>query len=448
MPTASQTPSLSQALSWSSSHLTDAALHWSTTAATWEDAFTSVSSQMSRPGGSSWEGKAADSAQLRAYNDRLTVIRLADQLHDASSVARAGAAGISAAKQRVVDAVKAAQSAGFVVGEDYTVTSRGPTSVGQMAARQVQAQALAADIRLSVAELIAADQQVAAKISTATAAISSTQFHESELAEADRSAIQAFDNRTIAEAPPLPEPPAPPPGPLPPVNGEEDVRRSLDPLQNGGKRGANGVGTRPGVKEVWDTSSVKQLWDYLTRNGSDAEPRSGYKGITKALPDGTEIGLRQSGKGWDDTIDVWYPDGTNDKVHTPYAPYFPTIGDPPHFPPMADPAPIPNPQTGHAPVSLPPSGVFDPNGLPPWLQHPSTPGFNTTVEAPTIMPGVAIPDPSTMFETAPAEAGLLPNLGEDLAQAGKIAGAGVLAGFAIIGGLVVSGVSPGGQAVP
>jgi hypothetical protein len=37
---------------------------------------------------------------------------------------------------------------------------------------------------------------------------------------------------------------------MPPINGADDVRRVLEPLQNGGRRGPNGVGTEPDVKEI------------------------------------------------------------------------------------------------------------------------------------------------------------------------------------------------------
>jgi hypothetical protein len=61
------------------------------------------------------------------------------------------------------------------------------------------------------------------------------------------------------------------------------------------------------------------------------------------------------------------------------------------------------------------------------------------------MPGVALPDAYPAPITAPAEPGFLPDLGHDLAEAGKTAGAGVLAGVAIIGGLLAGGVTPSGQ---
>jgi hypothetical protein len=429
MSAGAMVPTLWQVHVWDTEHLAEAAAHWSGTATVWGDAFANLSAHMPCPGGSPWEGEAAEAAQHRTYTDKLTVMGLADQLHHASAIARAGARDIDAAKRGVLAAVNAARDAGFIVGEDFSVVSResGPASV--TAARQAQAQVLAVDIRARLAELIATDQQVAAMITAAAAGVGSAP-------DIGHPIIQAVDNSTLKQAPPHPEPPDPPPGPMPPVNDADDVKRVLDPLQIGGKRASNDVGTRPGVTEVWDQGSMRQLWDYLTRNAADSEGLPGFKGPVRILPDGTKIGFRQSTKGWGDTIDVRFPDGSGTKVHTPYAPYFPSTGAPPQLGP---------PSTAHAPVALPSAGVFDPSGLPPWLQNPSTPGLQTPVQAPTIMPGVTLPYAPPASVTTPADPGFLPDLGHDLAEAGKTAGAGVLAGVVIIGGLLTGGVTPSGQ---
>ena len=161
---------------WDTEHLTDAASQWTSTATVWGDAFTHVSAQMPCPGGSPWEGEAAEAAQQQASTDRLTVMDMGDQLQNASVIARAGAREVDAAKQGVLAAVTAARGAGFTVSEDFSVTSRESGSATAMAARQAQAQALAADIRMRLADLIASDQQVAAKITTAAANVGTVRF--------------------------------------------------------------------------------------------------------------------------------------------------------------------------------------------------------------------------------------------------------------------------------
>ena len=111
-------PGLSQINAWDTAHLGAAAASWTTTAETWEDAFTTVYRQAPFPGGTAWEGDAADAAVLRVGSDRLTVLGAVDALHDAASVARSGASDIQAARQVVIAAVREAQAAGFTVGAD------------------------------------------------------------------------------------------------------------------------------------------------------------------------------------------------------------------------------------------------------------------------------------------------------------------------------------------
>jgi hypothetical protein len=55
--------------------------------------------------------------------------------------------------------------------------------------------------------------------------------------------------------------------------------------------GPNRVGTSPDIKEVWDAISMKRLWDYLTRNASDATPYFDYEGTVRVLPGFTPIGV-------------------------------------------------------------------------------------------------------------------------------------------------------------
>lgn len=447
-------PTLSQIQSWSTDHLETAAAHWTETAESWEHAFTAVHREAPNPGGTMWEGVAADAAVLRTGTDRVVVAGAADSLHAAAKAARYGADEIAGARELALQSINEARANGFTVGEDLSVTSRQAGPPALQVARQAQAQAFASAIRVSAENLVAVDSEVAGKVTAAVSGVSSAQFGDTPVTpprEPKKPTIQAVDNRTVKDAPPQPVPPDPPPGPLPPVNNAGDVRNVLDPLQNGGKRGPNGVGTRPDVTEVWDSGATKRMWDYLTRNATDTAPRSGYDGVTRVLPDGTEIGLRQSGKGWGDTIDVWYPDGTSTKVHAPYSPYFPpVISSPPQLPPLADPAPtpLPPPQVGRAPVALPPSTIFDPNGLPPWLQNPSPPGFQVQPNPPlTIAPGVELPLLPTPAPPAspPGGSSVLGDIGHDLAEAGKKTGEGVVAGIVILGGVAASIFTPSGQ---
>jgi len=145
----------------------------------WEDAFTEVATQMNHPGGAPWEGVAAEAAQHRAYADRLLVVGLADQLHDAARIARTGATQIDEARRLVLRTVESAEAAGFTVGEDFSVTDPRLYDAGTAAIRQAQAEAFAIDLRAGVGALVAADSGVAGQLTAATAGLGSATFPES-----------------------------------------------------------------------------------------------------------------------------------------------------------------------------------------------------------------------------------------------------------------------------
>jgi hypothetical protein len=306
---------------------------------------------------------------------------------------------------------------------------------------------LGRQLRDRIEELNDLDKQVAQRITVAADGVGTLEFvDESETQSGRDASIQAVDNRVLKEAPPQPPPPDPTPGRLPPLTGADDVRRVLNPLQNGGRRGQNGVGTKPEVKEVWDEPSTRRLWDYLTRSAAEGSPPPEYKGAVRVLPDGTRIGLRRS-EGWGDSIDVWYPDKYV-KTHTPYEPYFPPlISGPPQLPPAVGTPSVQvmPPQSTHAPTALPPAGIFEPNGLPPWLQNPSTPGLHAPAQPPTIMPGVALPDVSQPSAPAPDHDPELPVMGGAVVDAGQAVGSVIIGGVVIIGGLLGTVATPSGQ---
>jgi hypothetical protein len=452
-------PTLSQVQTLDTMYLPEAADYWTRTASLWEQAFIEVHDRMSAPGGVPWKGQAAARAQERSYLDLVKVRGASDQLHGAAAIALRGDEQLQACKEGVLEAVQDARADGFDVGEDYSVTDRSQGGSAEFrAARQAQAQGHAGFIRHRVAALVATDHQLTTQIAAATTGIDNLIFPEARgiddtiVGDDKHNGIRLVDN-TWKKDPPQPIPPDPQPGPLPSINNAEDVRNVLDPLQNGGKRGPNGVGTNPEVKELRDRASIKRMWDYLTRNAADSPGPPGYQGPVRVLPDGTRIGLRQSSKGWDDTIDVWYPDGDRPKIHVPYVP--PLISAPPQLPPAASPptSPLPPPQVGHPPVVLPPTQGVDPATLPPWLQNPSPPGFQVTPGTPLPFPPLDLPDaPAVPAPSAtpgptpfPTESSLLPQLAHDLAEAGKKAGAGVLTGIAIIGGVIAGGVTSNGQ---
>ena len=76
-----EVPSLSQIFGWDTEHLYRAATDWVSTAEHWDGIFDGVHQSMLSPGGTVWEGEAADAAQGQALADLVKVRGLSDTLH-------------------------------------------------------------------------------------------------------------------------------------------------------------------------------------------------------------------------------------------------------------------------------------------------------------------------------------------------------------------------------
>ncbi|WP_186245983.1 hypothetical protein [Mycobacterium simulans] len=132
-------------------------------------------------------------------------------MHEAAKVARSGASDLYAARSRVRYAVEDARTAGFFVGSDLSVMDRSTGgSATQRAARAAQAQVFAGDIRQRAAQLIELDAQIAGKVAAAAAGIRDTFPQDPTPGEPPKdNPVQAVDNHTFKEDPPLPFPVAP-----------------------------------------------------------------------------------------------------------------------------------------------------------------------------------------------------------------------------------------------
>lgn len=115
-------PSLSQIFGWDTEHLSLAATDWSTTAEHWENAFDNVHRGTLAPGGTVWEGAAAEAAQGRAFGDLVKARGLADTLSEAATITRRGAEQLNYLQRQAIEAISEAREAGFTVGEDLSVT--------------------------------------------------------------------------------------------------------------------------------------------------------------------------------------------------------------------------------------------------------------------------------------------------------------------------------------
>jgi hypothetical protein len=172
-------PTRAQIEAWSVEHLETAARDWTDAAAAWEHHFTTIHTETLRPGGTVWEGDAADAAADRTWADVVKVRGAADHLHRGASVAREGAGDLVWAKRQAVQAITEAEEAGFTVADDLSVSD--PTTTMLMRgwdARQELAREHAAEIASRARALATMDTAVAGKITGALAPLHKVSFVE------------------------------------------------------------------------------------------------------------------------------------------------------------------------------------------------------------------------------------------------------------------------------
>lgn len=206
-------PSLSQIQAWDTGHLHIAAREWIATAEQWDAHFASVHRESVHPGGTLWEGVAAEAAQRRTAADVITVGALADGLHAAAACARRGAGDLEYAKRFVQYAIRDAEEAEFDVGEDLSVSDRMAwASPADIAARQAQAEEFAAQIATRAASLKAMDEEVAAGITKAILSLGEVRIGDppsgAQLADPYQpSGVMAVDFKQDGGPQPAPQPP-------------------------------------------------------------------------------------------------------------------------------------------------------------------------------------------------------------------------------------------------
>ncbi|HYB39586.1 MAG TPA: hypothetical protein VEF72_30285 [Mycobacterium sp.] len=153
-------------------------------------------------------------------------------------------------------AVEDAHNAGFAVGEDLSVTdTRTSSNAAELAARQAQAQVLAADIPERATQLVGVDTEVGGNITGAAGDVGDTTFTETPVTyDGKQGKIQMAGNgfkQDPALPPPLPEP-APPAIKLPPRTGPAPVQvitaEPPDPPSSGPPRTMTGTPLCPGDK--------------------------------------------------------------------------------------------------------------------------------------------------------------------------------------------------------
>src|SRR3954465_11030136 len=279
MPTLADTriPTRSQISHWDVGHLAQAASNWTTSANQWEAHFETLHRQAMSPGGSVWEGRAADAAQDRIYADFVKVRGAADSLRSAAAAARRGADELQYARSNVLNAIAAAEKAGLVVGEDLSVTVALTSGSALEESRQLaSARQRADEIAARVIELSAADKRIADTITTATAPLAEFHFTESP--------IQLVDNHTFKDGPPIPVP-GTPDDPVGKTGGPSaaEIRRVIMSLPEG---------NRPWIREIRTPQDLENLWRWMRQDAVEIPSAYGdsAKGIWVATPDGTQVG--------------------------------------------------------------------------------------------------------------------------------------------------------------
>lgn len=251
-------PSLSEIQAWDVTHLENAARDWTATAEYWESSFTSIHRASGSPGGTVWEGAAAEAAQERAFADLVKVRGLADFLHDSAAIARRGAETLYSAKRSVLDAVEEARAAGYVVGEDLSVRSpRGGLTA------QAQARAFAAHIQARAAQLAVHDKEIAANITSSTAPLHAVTFAETPQTS-PHSGVQLTDYNVPRPLDPTqwqPPPPGYPQGkPVGPGLPPDGVRPPVDGPVTAGPSSRPGQ-QREGELHLWDKNGGEWRYD-------------------------------------------------------------------------------------------------------------------------------------------------------------------------------------------
>jgi hypothetical protein len=370
-------PGLSQLLAWPTEHLTEAADYWEAVGGrsygvanqVWQDALSI-----------DWQGDAADTLRTATQTDMLTTSAVADQLQAAAKVARSGASDLYTARSRMRYAVEDARTAGFVVGEDLSVTDRfsGGSTV-QRAARQAQAQTLAGDIRQRAAQLVVLDQQVAGKITAAVAGIRDT-FPSSPTPDTSSrdNRVQAVDQHTFKQDPP--PPPGPPGNPFPGWTDEQMAQVATEIAHGHAWEQHKADFPRGWTERDLARSIYDAMKDPKTRIATSID--SG--GMALLRPDGTIIFINpQDG----DYGTAYVPKPRpGDKWRTPME-YFeqqtraleplppPTAGRLPPLTPgeMGPGAPAPAPEPAPAPRPAPPPPVQEPAAVEPPAARPGPP---------------------------------------------------------------------------
>ena len=155
---------------------------------------------------------------------------------------------LRAAKAKLLSTVRAAEAAGFDVGEDFSLTIVESATAAELAAREAQMRSFGIAIRADVLALVNMDEDAAAQILRAANGLRSLDFGGGDGVAPDRGVIQAVDFHGV----PLPEKPPNPPA-IPPPEGW-----STDPIMRAAQKIAYGHASDPDTGHMGDFPDMDQ----------------------------------------------------------------------------------------------------------------------------------------------------------------------------------------------
>jgi hypothetical protein len=157
---------LSEVLSYNTTHLVEAAAHWQALADQREEVFAGVRNDaLNLP----LEGQTADAVHARTQADYRTAMDSAANLRRAATIAKDGASTLDQMHSRALYTIQDAQRDGFAPTENLGFVDTRPSTPAQLPQRQAQAQTYSGQLRAQVADLYTHDTQVGADMTNATA---------------------------------------------------------------------------------------------------------------------------------------------------------------------------------------------------------------------------------------------------------------------------------------
>ncbi|WP_234816670.1 MULTISPECIES: hypothetical protein [Mycolicibacterium] len=267
-------PTRSEIENWDTSDLDSAASYWKTSAIESEDAFEQHQRNVAAPGGTDWEGDAKDAAVDRVTADVAVVRSQAGVVREAARIAENGSVDIKAAQRKALEAISEAESDGFRVGEDLSVTDVRRVDIDTMAARQTAAREHAENIRWTAEQLSQTDHLVGQRLESKAGELDGIQFG----GRSDDTQVSMFgrdDETDVKED----------------VEGEPKASPGALPGEPGGPEFVIAPPTKPKLEwdEGFEYGSAKPTWqDYVKRMEWLAK-LAGGRMIRSDLDDATQM---------------------------------------------------------------------------------------------------------------------------------------------------------------